>query len=69
MSKLFYLVYTKLQKHCFQHILLNQYLSHVKSLFEDDSKAEQTAFSMERISISLKLLSGHFYGQCCIKTV
>ena len=46
-----------------------QYLSNVKSLFADNWRAEQTIFSTEQISFSLKLLSGYFYGKSCNKTV
>ena len=47
----------------------NQYLSNVKSPFAGDSRAERNTFSAEKISLSLKLLAGHFYGHSCIKTV
>ena len=40
----------------------SQYLSNVKSLFADNLRAEKTTFSSEKISFSLKLLSGHFWG-------
>ena len=40
----------------FQPILFNQYLSNVKCLFVDNSRAEPTTFSTEKISFSLKLL-------------
>ena len=46
-----------------------QYLSNVKSLFADNSRAEPTIFYTEKLSFSLKLFSGRFYGQSCIKTV
>ena len=35
----------------------------------DKSRVEPTIFFIEIISFSLKLLSGHFYGQSFIKTV
>ena len=44
--------------------IFNQYLPNLKSLLW-----KPTTFSTEKISFSLKLLSGHFYGQFCIKTV
>ena len=35
----------------------------------DKSSVEPTIFFIEKISFSLKLFSGHFYGQSSIKTV
>ena len=35
----------------------------------DKSRVEPTFFLIEKISFSLKLFSGHFYGQSFIKTV
>ena len=35
----------------------------------DKSRVEHTIFFIEKISFSLKLFSGHFYGQSFIKTV
>ena len=35
----------------------------------DKSRVEPTVFFIEKISFSLKLFSGHFYGQSSIKTV
>ena len=35
----------------------------------DKSRVEPTIFFIEKISFSLKLVSGHFYGQSFIKTV
>ena len=35
-------------------------------VFAYNSRAEPTTFSIEKISFSLKLLSGHIYGQSCI---
>ena len=35
----------------------------------DKSRLEPTIFFIEKISFSLKLFSGHFYGQSFIKTV
>ena len=40
-----------------------------KSTFADNSRVEPTIFLMEKVSFSLKLLSGDFYGQSFIKTV
>ena len=37
--------------------------------FVDKSRVEPTIFFIEEISFSLKLFSGHFYGQSFIKTV
>ena len=35
----------------------------------DKSRVEPTIFFIEKISFSLKLFSGHFYGQSFIKTL
>ena len=35
----------------------------------DKSRVEPSIFFIEKISFSLKLFSGHFYGQSFIKTV
>ena len=35
----------------------------------DKSRVEPTIFFIEKISFSLKIFSGHFYGQSFIKTV
>ena len=40
-----------------------------KNTFADNSRVEPTIFLMEKLSFSLKLFSGHFYGQSFIKTV
>ena len=40
-----------------------------KNTFADNSSVEPTIFFMEKISFSLKLFSGHIYGQSFIKTV
>ena len=37
--------------------------------FVDKSRVEPTIFFIEKSSFSLKLFSGHFYGQSFIKTV
>ena len=37
--------------------------------FVDKSRIEPIIFLIEKISFSLKLFSGHFYGQSFIKTV
>ena len=44
-------------------------LSNEKTAFVDKSRIEPTIFLIEKISFSLKLFSGHFYGQSFIKTV
>ena len=41
----------------------------MKKHFVDNSRVEPTFFFIERKTFSLKLLSGHFYGQSFIKTV
>ena len=53
----------------FQSIFFNWYLSNEKTAFVDKSRVEPTIFFIEKISFSLKLFSGHFYGQSFIKTV
>ena len=50
-------------------MFFNRYLSNEKSTFVDNSRVEPTIFLMERLSFSLKLFSGHIYGQSFIKTV
>ena len=45
--------------------VFNQYII----TFADNSSVEPTIFFIEKISFSLKLFSGHFYGQSFIKTV
>ena len=50
-------------------IFFNWYLSNEKTAFVDKSRVEPTIFFIEKISFSLKLFSGHFYGQSFIKTV
>ena len=45
------------------------YLSNEKTAFVDKSRVEPSIFFIEKISFSLKLFSGHFYGQSFIKTV
>ena len=50
-------------------IFFNWYLSNEKTAFVDKSKVEPTILFIEKISFSLKLFSGHFYGQSFIKTV
>ena len=45
------------------------YLSNEKKTFADNSRVEPTIFLMEKLSVSLKLFSGHFSGQSFIKTV
>ena len=40
-----------------------------KNIFADNSRVENTIILMEKLSFSLKLVSGHFYGQSFIKTV
>ena len=44
-------------------------MSNEKTAFVDKSRIEPTIFLIEKISFSLKLFSGHFYGQSFIKTV
>ena len=65
----FYFLYVEYQKLSFQPIFFNWYLSNEKTAFVDKSRVEPTIFFIEKISFSLKLFSGHFYGQSFIKTV
>ena len=53
----------------FKPIFFNRYLSNEKAASVDKSRIEPTIFFIEHISFSLKLFSGHFYGQSFIKTV
>ena len=57
------------KKQGFQPIFLSRCLSNEKNTFVDNSRVEPTIFLMEKLSFSLKLLSGDFYGQSLIKTV
>ena len=57
------------QKQSFQPIFFIWYLSNEKTAFVDKSRVEPTIFFIEKISFSLKLFSGHFYGQSFVKTV
>ena len=50
-------------------MFFNGYLSNEKTAFVDKSRVEPTIFFIEKISFSLILFSGHFYGQSFIKTV
>ena len=43
----------------FQPIVFNQYLSNVKSLFADNSRADSTTISTERILFSFKFDPGN----------
>ena len=67
-SKLLSIFYMLNSKNSFQPIFFNWYLSNVKTAFVDKSRVEPSFFFIERISFSLKLFSGHFYGQSFIKT-
>ena len=44
-------------------------MSNEENAFADNSRVDSTIFLMEKLSFSLKLFSGHFYGQSFIKTV
>ena len=48
---------------------MNRCLSNEKNTFADYSRVYPTIFLMEKQSVSLKLLTGDFYGQSVIKTV
>ena len=50
-------------------MFFNWYLSNEKTAFVYESRVEPTIFFIEKISFSLKLFSGHFYGQSFIKAV
>ena len=64
---IFYMLNSK--NRVFQPIFLNRCLSNEKNTFADNSRAEPTIFLMEKLSFSLKFLSGDIYGQSFIKTV
>ena len=64
---IFYMLNSK--KPSFQPIFLKRYLSNEKNTFMNNSRGESTIFLMEKLSFSLKLFSGHLYGQSFIKTV
>ena len=53
----------------FNPYFFNRYLSNEKNNFADNSSVEPAIFLMEKLSFSMKLFSGHFYGQSFIKTV
>ena len=50
-------------------LFVNWYLSNEKTAFADNSRVKPIIFFMKKISFSLKLLTGLFYGQSFIKTV
>ena len=64
---IFYMLNSK--KQSFQPIFFNWYLSNENTAFVDKSSVEPPISFIEKISFSLKLLSGHFNGQSVIKTV
>ena len=68
-SKTFSIFYVLNSKNSFQLIFFNWYMSNEKMAFVDKSKVEPTIFFIDKISFSMKLFSGHFYGQSFIKTV
>ena len=57
------------RKQNFLLIFFNWYLSNEKAAFADNSRVKPTKFFIKKISFSLKLFCGHFYGQFFIKTV
>ena len=64
---IFYMLNSK--NRVFSPYFFNRYFSNEKTAFVDKSRIEPTIFLIEKISFSLKLFSGHFYGQSFIKTV
>ena len=64
---IFYMLNSK--NRVFQPIFFNCYLSNEKTASVDNSRVKATIFFIEKISFSMKLFSGHFYGQSFIKTV
>ena len=50
-------------------MFFNWYLSNEINTLADNSRVEPTILFMEKISFSLILFSGHFYGQSFIKTI
>ena len=69
LSKTFSIFYMLDSKIAVFNPYFNWYLSNEKTAFVDKSRVELTIFFIEKISFSLKLFSGHFYGQSFIKTV
>ena len=70
LSKTFSIFYMLNSKNwVFDPYFLSRYLSNEKNAFADNSRVDSTIFLMENLSFSLKLFSGHFYGQSFIKTV
>ena len=49
--------------------IFDWYLSNEINAFADNSGVEPIIFFIEKLSFSLKLFSGHFYGESFIKTV
>ena len=64
---IFYMLNSK--KTEFSTHIFKKYLSNEKNTFTNNSRGESTIFLMEKLSFSLKLFSGHLYGQSFIKTV
>ena len=68
--KLFSIFYMLSSKNrVFYPLFFNWYLFNDKTAFADNSRVRPTIFFIEKKSFSLKLFSGHFYGQSFIKTV
>ena len=69
-SKTFSIFYVLNSKNrVFNPYFLNRYLSNEKNTFANNSRVEPTIFLMEKLLYSLKLFSGHFYGQSFIKII
>ena len=55
------------KKQGFPPIFLNRYLFNEKNTFADNSRVGPTIILMEKLSFSLKLFSGDFYGQSLLR--
>ena len=67
--KLFLFSICWIAKTVFSIHIFNWYLSNEKNNFADNSSVEPALVLMEKLSFSMKIFSGHFYGQSFIKTV
>ena len=59
---IFYMLNSKIR-------VFDWHLSNEINAFADNSSVEPIIFFIEKLSFSLKLFSGHFYGESFIKTV
>ena len=64
-SKTFSIFYVLNSKTEFSTYIFNWYLFFEKHTFADNLSVDPTILFMEKMSFSLNLFSGHFYGQNC----